>query len=374
MTQNTSITTSSTSNQAINRVLNAVTARQSYKDETIRVLRRHKNTGYVKNNPVKATLAALVISGEEGIEPVVSRDTLREFSVTTEELRDAELAVRDLENNTITSQTPRVAIDEPQQSDDDDDGSRDKIEYVHSQIEELGAKIHPSVATMNKAHSIAITTQPRNHNPELIAGAALYFASHYTGEEYYTMSDIEREMLGSSGNLGRISAHLAGFDYWNRKCIDDSRGHSSKPVLEFIEEWCDELNLGGAVESFAIDLLTEFEVLDKRWHLPENVGIPAIYTAVTCITGNNGDALLNELPERPTKPSIDRRMDAYLSELGELKAYREASKYVVEEKIIDTEMKQDAKTVIESELTDERVRECTGVEIADIAVSAVGGE
>lgn len=371
MTQNTSITTSSTSNQAINRVLTTVTTRQSYKDESIAVLRRHKNTGYVQNNPVKAAFAALIISGEESIEPVVSRDELREFNITMDELRDAELVVRELDNNTITSTTPDVTVNESHHNSDD---SRDKIEYVHSQIEELSAKLDPSVATINKAHDVAITTQPRNHNPELIAGAALYFASHYTGNEYYSVSDIEREMLGSSGNLGRISAHLAGFDYWNRKCIDDTRSNASKPVIEFIQMMCDELGVKTSVKSFAIDLITEFEVLDNRWHLPENVGVPAIYTASQCINGEENTVLQSELPERPTEKSISRRMNAYVSELGELRAYREASKYVVEQRAVDSETVSDAKAFIESEMSDVRVSECCGVEIASIAVNAVSGE
>ena len=361
MPQNTTKTTSSTAANNPQRIINEINPPDEYRHTAERILDRSDNANYVRNNPVRSALAALVIAGEDAVSPVVTRDHLDHFDVRVESLRDAEITLRETSNNQITPDTG----DELPDSLDVDGSVVDRaIEHqeVHSHIDRIGDELNASRATIRKAYNLTRVTQPRDHNYELIAGAAVYLASHYTDSEYFTQTAIE-DVTGTSGQLGRVSAHLAGFEYWSRKCVDDDRNVNSLPIVTYITDYCDSLGVSDAVREFAVDLIVEFEVIDGRWHLP------AIHTALECM-GTLSAAPTNDVyPEYPTQKAIEDRKEYYFDDIGRQRATRTCALYAVEDITESEQLEADAKAHIETELSDVLFTELSAMEIADLAVN-----
>lgn len=370
MTRNTSTTTSSTAASNSQRIINDIAPHDDHKTAAEAILNRLENTNYVQNNPVKSALAALVIAGENDVTPIVTPEHLSEYDVRTDELREAELTLREGSNNQITTDTP-IDTTEPLTTTADND---DKIERVHSHIERLGTDLAATVATINKAHNLAKVTQPRNHNAELIAGAALYLAGHYTGNDYFSQTTVGEVMDVSTGELGRISAHLAGFEYWSRKCVDDERNVNSLPVVQYITEYCNELGVRNATREFAVDLIVDFEVIDGRWHLPQNVGIPAIQTAVE-VMGTTQNTPTHEIyPTRPTTLAVQDRVETYLNELGRTQATRACAKYAIEEITDDDAIETAATECIDTQMNDVLITDMSALEAAEFAIEHATGD
>jgi transcription initiation factor TFIIIB Brf1 subunit/transcription initiation factor TFIIB len=334
------------------------------------ILSQIKYTNYAENNPVKTALAALVIAGEHEIEPIITDTHLEEYGVQVETLHKTEIVLRktinkeltadsDVHDEAITSLTSK-ASDEQQ-----------KRNRVHSHIESIGTALKTTTATINKAHEVTRVTQPRDHNAELIAGAAVYFAGHYTGNDRFSQQAIGEVMDCSLGNIGRISAHLAGFNYWSRKHVDESRNINSLPISTYISEYCDELGVQDAVEKFAMDLLIEFEVLDGRWHLPQNVGIPVIDTALEVIGITDNHPTTDVYPVLPTEQAIQTRKEKYLTSIGTARATRRCAKYVVEDITSSDDIESQAKQCIDAKISDVRVIDMSALETAEFAVKEV---
>lgn len=366
MTRNTA-TTSSTAANKPNRIINEIAPREEHRRAAENIIDRIENTNYTQNNPVKSALAALVIAGEDKIEPIVTPEHLTKYNVQTDALRDAELRLRESSGNEITTSDPPENTHSRTSTYDRNTG---KIDRVHSHIERIGVALEARHTTISTAHEFARVTQPRDHNAELIAGAAVYLAGHYTDDDHFSQAELGDVMDGSTGNIGQISAHLAGFDYCSRKCVVDTERVESLPIITYITDYCDQLGVRDAVQEFTVDLIVEFEVLDGRWHLPQNVGIPAIDTALE-IMGTASEQPISEVyPRLPTEQAIEKRKEEYLDEIGYQRATRECAKHAVTDITNSEDITVTAQNHIDNEMSDVMVTDMTALEVAEHAFDA----